>query len=269
MKKFIHRLIALLLFIGAIGGFIFSVSGLAWIWNRYPVITDQIDPLFQWLDGTLDASSAALVVAKDTLNITKTNLAEIHVLLRDTSLMLADVANLTKATGDTAKNSAMMVEETRISLDSVRSGMKVVDTMLRLISNIPFIGMDYSPRESLDSSFSRVADSMIGLPASIQAVQKDLNSTSKNIEVLKRDIDVLDTQLKGIDQNLSAAGLVVEQYVRLIDEASTELTRLRMLTPNFIKTVLFLCSTFLVWLMIAQVGLFLQACTLWVDSNKS
>jgi hypothetical protein len=263
MKKVFSGFFATILLLGAVVGIVLALTGILWTWDFLPKGARQADSLLSWVEDTLDTTRAALVVADDSIKVTKNNLAQVQLVINDTSLMLGDAARLAQDTGVAVKNSASIIEDTRTSLDSVRSGMKMVDSMLRVVSSIPFIGGDYAPRESLDESFQRVSDSLVGLPSSFQAVQKDLQSTSADLELLKKDLNYLTGQLKEIDVNLIAVRVVLQDYSRLVISAQSFVIDLRTELPAYLIALAWLVTAFCAWLLVAQISLVIQALYLW------
>jgi methyl-accepting chemotaxis protein len=263
MRQITARLAGLLLIFGAILGSLTAAAGLVWVWQAEPgasvAITDTID----LLDTTLTTTADATLMVNGSLVQMKDNLGVIRISLENASTTMQSTADVTGSVADLiGEDFSNVVVETQQSLSSVQNSARMIDSTLSLISGIPLIGPSlsggYRRDMPLESSILEVSNSLEPVPASLRDVQNGLQQTAQNFELMGNDLDDLIVTIDEIETGLSSAEAMMTDYQGLFTRSQERLQNARTAAPDLVRMLLWIGTAFFVWLLIAQVALFLQ-----------
>lgn len=259
MKAFALRLAGSLLIFAAILGIVISVSGIVFVWSLEPRIAGDLSRSIDLFDRTLSATSALLFAVDGSLqqvgkdvNLASASLGDVAAAMETTSTMTDAMATLIGV------DFTRSLLEMQRSLVSVRNSAGLIDQTLRLLSFVPGLGSGYRRDLPLEDSVVEVQKSLVALPASLAEVQEALKQTSRNFKTLQYDVDNLALTVGDIQASLSGAQQVVSDYQEIIAEARSSLDQARTRLPLYLKAAAWLVTVLLLWLLIAQISLFMQ-----------
>lgn len=254
------KLIGWILILAALFGWVISLGGLAALWSSRTQVTQGAVYAATTAYEAMDATNNLLTVAGNSLANAGDNLQQIQ-------KITAEVGLLVKNTGPVFKSISTLLGEdlpkvltsTQDSLTTLEETAGVVDSTLRLVSNIPFISKEkYDPKTPLNESIAGISASMEGLPESFQNLQKNLDTSTSNLDEVAVQMDKLSTDLGSIQKNIADAGAVVEQYRSIVLSLQGNFDQLRETIPGAVTAAYTVFSLLLAWLALAQLGLFTQ-----------
>jgi len=258
MKVF-KKIIAVLMILVSIISLAVSLFLIVQLWNNQAVLTEKLVDGLTSASDTLKTTGEGLVVVDDTLGNVSISISA----LADTTLTLADNINKTSTTIDSF--STLFTEEipatitnTQTAIISAQTSAAVIDGVLTGLSSVPFIGLDYSPEQSLSTALGEVAASLDSLPGSIEGIGEDLDATGTSLLTLQTDIQVISENVSIISRNLDDAQDVVIQYQKQLDQLQKTVSESINQASTWIKYTVWALTFVLVWMMVAQAGLLAQ-----------
>lgn len=254
-----RKIIAVLMILFSIVSLAVSLFFIVKLWDNRAEMTEKLVNNLTKFSETLITTDKGLVVVDETLDNVSVSVGT----LADTTLTLADSVNKTSATIDSfgtlfIEDIPTTITNTQEAILSAQVSAAVIDGVLTGLSNVPLIGLDYDPQESLSSALGVVADSLDPLPQSIKGIGDDLDSMGTSMLTLQTDIQVISEDVTTISKNLEDAQIVVAQYQEQIDEIEISVNKGIEQLPNWVKYTVWALTFLLVWMMVAQVGLLTQ-----------
>jgi methyl-accepting chemotaxis protein len=254
-----QRLIGVLLIFASLLGLVVGVSGLVVLWQAEPTAADSIIETVDLFDRTLSATSSLLEVANDSLDQVDENIALIEASVEDVSETMNETAAATDTlAGMMGDDFTDIILETQASLVSVQNSARLIDETLQVISLIPGLGAGYNRDDPLEDSIGEVSRSLNTLPASMAEIQISMEGAADNFRTLEQDVRDLAGTIGDIERNLSAADNVMGEYQAIVVDTQTRLEVMRQRIPDVVRVSVWAATAFLVWFLIAQLGLFTQ-----------
>ncbi|QRN83778.1 hypothetical protein JR338_03205 [Chloroflexota bacterium] len=239
---------------------LFSLLGIGGIWVMRPGITKSLSNLvglthealnttqsaIGFLSGSVSQVDEDLILIQSSLANLESSLNSIADSLVISSSLVGDDLNLTLTEVQTAVTSAALSAE-------------FIDDTLAFIAAIPLLGADYQPETPLHISLGKVAEDMNDIPASLTSLETSLDSASTDIQSFSADLSALSDDLTIIMEDLDGAQDILVDYEIIISNGLQKVERFEsQLKLSSIITSLLL-SGVLLWLGIAQFGVYLQA----------
>ena len=263
MKTITGRFSGILLISTSILGVLVALGGLYVTWRVLPVLSRSATEVVQLMDASLESSADLLDVLDVSLeNVVATfstaedTLANTSAALNSTSVMAGSVGGLV------GEGIGSLISQTHSSLSTVQASARLVDDTLFLVSKLPLLGARYAPETSLEESITGVTDSLDTMPAMLTEVQSSMEDTSVDIDALQADVDVLSGNLGEIKARLAEAQLILGNYKGIVSEAQDALEMVKAQLTGGIRLLGWVASAVMVWLLLAQLGLFLQGLSL-------
>lgn len=261
MKVFLRRLFGTLLIIAAIGGLIFSALGLIGVWRYRSTATESLLNTLEILNETLETTATGLVVTQESL---EGAVASIRALQGTIQTTAKSVQSIEPMVGEIAKlmeediPNAVMTSQT--SLKSAQESAKVIDGVLRTLSRIPFVGssIEYDPETPLSEALGEVAASVDDLPNSFAEMQDSLEDSQHNLQILQVDFVLMIDAIRQIEASISQYESVIEGYQASLAGVQAQLDVIEANIPKAVEMTALALTIFLVWMAIAQIGLFTQ-----------
>ena len=259
MSLLFSRLTGFVLILGAILGFIISLSGLVFVWASQATISGQVSDTLETLDQTVQATTEMLAVVDQSLEQAETNINLIETSISNVSLTIESTAEMaTSVSGLVGEEFTQVVTDTQTALVSVEGSAKLIDDTLRIVSAVPFIGARYQPDVPLQTSIAQVSENLEELTPSLTAIQTDLLTTAESLGQIRVGLDELSTSIGEIETSIASARSVLEQYIHLVSELNEDISQLESNLPRWLQIFTWGTTLGLIWLMIAQIGLLLQ-----------
>ncbi len=267
----LRRLIGVLLILAAIGGLVFSIAGLYFIWNAQATMTTGLQNTIDLLGQTLETTSQGLVVTQQSLQSSVDLIGNLQATVEttaeaigSTNPMVDEIARLMK------EDLPDTIRATQASLQTAQQSAATIDTVVRAMSGIPLIGpsIGYDPDVSLSEALGQVADSLEDLPDSFIGIQDNLKNTQSNLQTFEADLTVMADSVGQIQSSVAQYDQVIGGYQDSLDQILAQLDMLSANLPNIVRMLSIGLTAFLVWMAIAQLGLFTQGWELLTENRK-
>lgn len=267
----LRRLIGVLLILAAIGGLVFSIGALYVIWNAQANMTTGLQTTIELLGQTLKTTSEGLVVTQQSLQSSvdlignlQTTVETTAEAIGSTNPMVDEIARLMK------EDLPDTIRATQASLQTAQQSAATIDTVLRAMSGIPLIGpsIGYDPDVSLSEALGQVADSLEDLPDSFIGMQDNLKNTQNNLQTFEADLTVMADSVGQIQSSVAQYDQVIGGYQDSLDQVLAQLDMLSANLPNIVRMLSIGLTAFLVWMAIAQLGLFTQGWELLTENRE-
>jgi methyl-accepting chemotaxis protein len=240
-------------------GFLMSIFLLFQVWYyRQPAINS--------LQAGLQQSSAILQTTGEGLTVIDQVVKNVYtttVYLDDATYALGETMQSTSRFMDSAgvfvgEDLINTITNTQTALDSAQSSAVVIDNILSTLSKIPLIGITYNPPTPLNKALGEVSDSLNPVQASLKNFQRNLDNTNVNMQVLSDQISTLSLKIGIINNNLIQAQTTIHSYRSQVDSLISTVERAKTSLPTWIKTLAWMLTAIILWLVLIQVGILLQ-----------
>jgi hypothetical protein len=255
------RIIGVLLVIAAVGGLIFSIFGVITIWRYKSAATQGLQNSVDLLQNTLQTSAQGLAVTQDSLDGAIASLTALQSTLDTTADTIATTEPVIESVSTMMdSNIPETIAASQTSLKSAQASAQVIDGVLKTISSLPIIGsgVNYNPQTSLADSLGQIADSLDGLPNSFVDMGEGLQDTTHNLQIMQVDFALMVDAVRQIETSVEQYKEVVAGYQESIKQVQAQLDLLGENVPTAVNVAAWALTIFLVWMAIAQIGLFTQ-----------
>jgi uncharacterized phage infection (PIP) family protein YhgE len=256
----LRRLFGFFLVIAAVAGFIFSIFGLTQVWRYKPMLTQTVGDNLTLLNQTLTTTEDGLTSVGQMMQTITTDLGS----LQTTTQALAQAIHATNPMLD----SLTLLAGTKLpdaigamqsSLASAQGSALLIDNVLTALTSIPFLPVaQYKPAVPLHTALSQVSTSLDEIPTSLTTINTSLIAGKANLGQVEVELTKISETVKGISDNLDSALKVIEQYKKVTIQVKTRVEAAQLAAPGWITGIAWVATFFLVWLLIAQLGLYLQ-----------
>lgn len=257
MKILITRLAGILLIMAAIGGLLFAITGLIGITQIRPVAIASVQNNLDLLRNTLQTTAAGFLITQESLSGAKASLEAMQSTLETTSQTMQSTEPLISSLSDlAAEDLPATVRSAQDSLESAAESAQVIDTVLSALSFLP--GINYNPDIPLSASLKELSANMENLPQTFIVMQSNLQDTGQNLQTIQVDLLLLIDALEQIEKSLIDSEKVITGYQDSLVQVSNKIDALAVAAPKSINMISLAGSIFLIWMAIAQLGLFIQ-----------
>lgn len=251
------RAIGIMLMSAAVLGLLLSVLGFGLVWWAEGRINERVERAATQAREALDATEALLIAVDDSLAGAESELEAVRTALDSTARTTRDFGAL--AGGD----AATVISDTRTALQSLSRTAGVIDTTLRVVSDLPLVGSArYRPDVPLAESIERVEQSLAPLPTQLVEAERNLNRTAASIESIRDELGDRPGR-PGANTTLRAAQDSVAAYRATVDDLQRSTARVEKDFARALRWANLFASLLLVWLAVAQIGLLTQGYEWW------
>jgi hypothetical protein len=264
------RIIGILLIIGAVGGTLFSLTGLVELWRYRPVVTKSVVDNLALVDQTLSTTQQALSIVGQVVETTTGDVAALQATsaavaqaIRDTNPGLDSIISLT------GKDIPDAISATQTSLASAQSSALVIDNVLAALTSIPFLPIGaYAPAVPLHTSLGQVSASLNTLKPALVTINTSLVNDKTDMNTVEAQLTQIAKTTQGMSLSLTDAQTVINQYIAVTTQLKTNIEATQREAPSWITAISWITSLVLGWLVIAQLGLGMQGLDLVRGSQK-
>jgi hypothetical protein len=267
----IRRIIGVLLILAAILGLVVSIGAMYVIWNVQGNLTTSLQNTIDLLGQTLETTTQGLVVTQAALQNSVDLIGNLQATVEttaeaigSTNPMVDEIARLMK------EDLPDSIRATQTSLLTAQHSAAAIDNVLKAMSGIPLIGpsIGYDPEVPLADALGLVAESIQDLPDSFITMQDDLKNTQSSLQTFEADLTVMAESVGQIQSSVAQYDQVIGGYQASLDQVLAQLEMLSANLPNIVRMVSIGLTAFLVWMAIAQLGLFTQGWELLTEGRK-
>jgi hypothetical protein len=260
MKHLLTRSAGIALVVAGIAGLVFCIAGLFVLARVQQQIETVALENLELIEQALAATAEGLAVAETSLAQTTSTIA----LLADTAAgagqALEETVPTVEAVSDlVGQQLPAAVESTQETLRSAATSAQLVDDLLALITSIPLLGTEqYNPDVPFHQGLAGVADGLDGIPASLISARAGLDTASGSLQGLGDDLASMANSIGEIASSIESAQTVLSEYQDIVADLQSMTSDLRQALPQWLRILRLAISLALVWLGIAQIGLFTQ-----------
>jgi hypothetical protein len=239
-------------------GIILSLFFLSQVWRYRQPVTEKLQTGVEQFSSVLQISDDGLQVIDQVVK----NVYTSTIYLDDATLAFSQTVRSSSQFMDSAGtfvggNLLTTITNTQTALGSAQASARVIDNVLSTLSRIPLIGISYNPSVPLNTALGNVADSLDPLQSTLENFQSSLDSTSSNLQEFTDQISILDKNILSIQENLTQAQTTIEKYHTQISTLQTWLGDAKTKLPAWTRTLAWILSLIIVWMIIVQIALML------------
>jgi methyl-accepting chemotaxis protein len=260
MRRTLLRIAGVALIVAGAGGLIFSIVGLVILGQVQRSIETGVRENLGLVGEALAATSEGLALAESSLTQATSTIEA----LADTAAGAGEAMSGTVSTVDAVaeflgEQLPATVRTTQATLMSAASSAKLVDDVLALITDIPFLGTaQYNPEVPLHQGLEEIATSLDGIPNSLGTVQDGLIAASGDLQGFGDDLHSMASNIGQIATSVESAQSVLVQYQDVVAGLQDLVASVQEALPTWLLWLRLSLSLVLIWLGIAQIGLLTQ-----------
>lgn len=256
----IRRQLGFLFMIAAVAGIIFSIVSLVQIWRYEQEVTQNVVDNLALIDQTLNATQDGLTVVNEVVETTKTDVASLQTTTRALALAIHDMSSMFDSLSTLASEDIPnSISATQTSLESAQNSALVIDNTLTVLTSIPFSPVgSYKPEVPLHTALADVSTSLDALPESLATIDTSLDDGKVNLAVVEVELNKISDTTKEMSRALGNAQTTIGHYQSVTKQLKLRVETMRLGAPAWIKTVVWILSFVLIWVLISQLGLAMQ-----------
>lgn len=260
MKRIINRILAITLIFAAIAGLLFNIGGVFLTWRYKNHVTSAAQSTVRLLTAVLDDSVRGLDIAIQAIDTSIRSVNALQNALQTTANTLEDTKPILEGLAGIMEGILpVTVASAQAAVNSAEEGARVIDSVLRAISSLPFISPElYNPETPLHEGLANLSASLDGLPRTFQKMSSGVNSSRAQVEAIQQEVTTIAADVDDIENSLEDARSVLTQYQTTASDLSARLKRLDRNLPVIMTALAALFTFIFIWLSLAMVGLLLQ-----------
>jgi hypothetical protein len=170
--------------------------------------------------------------------------------IHDTKPMLDSLISLTSNDFPAAVSTA------QTSLASAQSSALLVDNVLAALTSIPFSPVAaYKPDIPLHTALGQVSTSLNILIPSLATINTSLTEGKINLSTVETELTAISENTQVINSSLANAQSVIDQYKVVITQLKATVEAAQLGAQIWIRTITWIVSFVIFWLLITQLGL--------------
>ncbi len=262
----VRRFFGILILLTGIFGLVMGVVGLR-------ATNNLIDQLGVALDNTLELTVTNLDNVHETLVVTKSSLREATVAIETVQVTALDLSTTITETRPFL-NSVNEVATQNVpgSLDAFQDAIPNIaevaggiDDAMTALSNFTFatqllgvdlgfdLGISYSPVVPFDETITELGASLEGLPESLRELDTQIQVTSDNLVVISQDVEQLSADIGNINAQLKRFDPVVDGYVKTVSDLRFSANTARQNITSQLETLKMGANLLFLWLALMQI----------------
>ena len=256
----IRRPLGFLFVIAAVAGIIFSVVSLVQIWRYEQIVTQTVVDNLDLADQALNATQGGLTSINDVVETTKVDVASLQTTTHALALSIHDMSSTLDSLSTLAsKDFPDSIKATQTSLASAESSALIIDNTLTVLTSIPFSPVSaYKPDVPLHTALADVSTSLDTLPKSLTTIHTSLDDSKSNLAVVEVELNKISDTTKEMSSALGNAQTTIVHYQAVTKQVKGRVETLRLAAPAWIRTIIWVLSFILIWVLISQLGLGMQ-----------
>lgn len=256
----LRRSLGFVFVITAVLGVIFSLGGIAFIWYIREPLKDNLNVTFDLLDATIEATTAGLTVANESLNKAQTDVTSLQNTVSSASKAIDDsvplVDSLRSLFGETLPEAIRSIQ---IAINSTRSATASIESTLQLLSTFPILPIEpYQPEVTLTESLEEVSENLEPIPESFLEIESTLRTSQGNMTLIAAQVNIISRNVGNLKNSLYQTQLVLRQYKSVVATLEDQIINMKSHLPGIIDFLSWSGTIFFIWLGIMQLGLLTQ-----------
>ena len=255
-----NRLLGWIFVVFAVIGIVFSIIGLVEVWRVKPVLSQSVSDNLALLDQTLTTTGDGLNLIGQMVQTITTDVGSLHTTTQSlaqaihaTNPMLDSLSTLS---GQTLPDT---ISATQASLASAQGSALLIDNVLGTLTSIPFLPVtQYKPEVPLHTSLAQISTSLDEIPPSLVTIHTSLVAGKTNLGQVEVELTKISGTFQEISDNLDSAQKVVDQYKQILNQFKARIEAAQRAAPGWITGIAWGATLLLIWLLISQLGLYMQ-----------
>ncbi len=255
MHRFTRRILGMLFSLLAAISLLVSLGLILQTWRVQAGISQQIVDSSAQAQALLESTASGLAGAQETVSATINTLKVLHEpLLAVAQGVRGSQPALDEAQAMAGENLPQTITATQISLHSAQQSAAAMESLLKLVSQIPFFpGGPYNPTVSLEDSLGQVAKDLETLREPLAKVDASLGTAQSSLDGLDNQVIKLILQLDQIRYSLESTNQSIEESRGQLVAVKVRLEKANKLIPQWVSAGAWLVTFILAWLAMAQV----------------
>ena len=262
----VRRFFGILILLTGIFGLVMGVVGLR-------AINNLIDQLGVALDNTLELTVTNLDNVHETLVVTKSSLREATVAIETVQITALDLSTtitetrpfLNSVNEVATQNVPGSLDAFQAAIPNIAEVAGGIDDAMTALSNFTFatqllgvdlgfdLGIDYSPAVPFDETITELGASLEGLPESLRELDTQIQVTSDNLVVISQDVEQLSADIGNINAQLKRFDPVVDGYVKTVSDLRFSANTARQNITSQLETLKMGANLLFLWLALMQI----------------
>ena len=276
------RIIGYTFMLTAIIGVSLFILAIINIWQIKEPVYENLISTVNLADDTLSATADALTLIDEALITASLNITTLEntiqatsravgdttpILDSITSLALAVVTVAQCALADEDLPNTILTVQT--ALESAQSSAKLIESALSTITAIPFLpGDPYNPPVPLHEALGQASESLEPMHDSMSEINDSLKTSRGNLILIQAELNIMARHISELNNTLYSAQSVLTQYQDVVSNIQDRLDIFKTKLPTWLNIISWASTIFLAWLIILQLGLFMQGLDLIKRENN-
>jgi molybdopterin-binding protein len=260
MKKALLWIGGVALVAASLLGLMFAIAGLVAVGQVAGNATKFATETLMAIDQSLTATADGLLVVDQSLDSVDTTIRTLSGTLSSTSATVGQSLPLIdNVAGIVGKDVVNVIKTTQVSLVSAKNSAAGIDSALNTLANIPLLNLgSIKPEVPLETSLGNIVTSLDPLSGNLTNVANGLAATKSNVADVQKNLDALTRNIGPIYASLKAGKSVIAQYRKVVADLRAQIGILVKGLPEWLQAARIGLSLLLIWLGIAQIGLFAE-----------
>lgn len=250
----LRRIAGILLIILAAISILISLIVVIQLWRYKQPATERLISITESFKTTFESTGQALAAAQDTLDSASATIVSLSLTLDALERAVESSQPMIESLRDLVESTLPdTVYSLQNSFEAAQESSRVIDTVLRSVTSIPFFpGDPYNPPVPLHESLANVSESMGELPNSFQAIEDSLTSTGGNLIFFKKEIARVKGDVSAIGESLDSSSALLELYQETVGNGLASIQTFQNRLPQLINITVWGLTFIFVWLAIFQ-----------------
>ncbi len=262
----VRRFFGILILLTGIFGLVLGVIGLR-------AANNLIDQLGVALDNTLELTTTNLDNVHETLVVTKSSLREatvaidtVQVTALDLSTTITETRPFLNSVNEVATNSVpTSLDAFQDAIPNIAEVAGGIDDAMTALSNFTFatqllgvdlgfdLGISYAPAVPFDETITQLGASLEGLPESLRTLDTEIQVTSDNLVVISQDVEKLSADIGNINAQLRRFDPVVDGYIKTVSDLRFSANQARQNIEQQMASLKMVINFIFLWLALMQI----------------
>jgi methyl-accepting chemotaxis protein len=257
MNSTVSRITGIILILTAVAGLVLSTFGVIATWSLKPRVTESLISGVELATNTLETTGTGLDLARDSLKIAISTITALQSTVEATAAtfetttpMLDSIISLSQ---EDIPNSITAAQS---ALNSAGKSAEIIDGVLRALT---IFSKDlYNPDVPMHIALQQVSESMDSLPGTFETMENSVTDAKSNLETIQTEISQIASDIEEVSSSLEEFDKVISQYQELVVDLQEKFGKLEENLPTYVNFGAVVITVFLLWMAVAQLGLFTQ-----------
>jgi len=264
------RIIGYIFILTAIIGVSLFILAIVNLWQIKEPVYENLISTVNLADDTLSATVDALALIDEAIINASLNISTLENTIQATSRAVGDTTpildSITSLADEDLPNTILTVQ---IALESAQSSAKLIESVLSAITAIPFVpGDPYDPPVPLHEALGQASESLEPMHDSMSEINDSLKTSRGNLILIQAELNIMARHISELNNTLYSAQSVLTQYQDVVSNIQYRLDTFKAKLPSWLNMVSWVSTIFLAWLIILQLGLFMQGLDLIKRENN-